>query len=144
LIVLLTFSIVVLRYVFNWGSIGLQEAVMYMHALVFMGGAAYALQMDEHVRVDIFYRGMDARKKAWVNLLGTVLLLLPVCVFLIWISFAYVDRAWDLKEASPEPGGLPFVYLLKTYIPLMGGLLFLQGLSVVIRSVQTIQGSRKS
>jgi len=115
---------------------------MYMHALVFMGGAAYALQMDEHVRVDIFYREMGPRKKAWVNLLGTLLFLIPVCGFLIWISFAYVERAWELKEASPEPGGLPLVYLFKTYIPLMGALLFLQGLSVIIKSIQIIRGGK--
>lgn len=117
---------------------------MYLHALVFMGGAAYALLMDEHVRVDIFYREMSARKKAWVNLLGTLFFLLPVCGFLVWISFSYVERAWGLREASSEAGGLPFVYLLKSYIPLMGTLLFLQGLSLIIKSVQTIRGSSKA
>jgi len=144
LMVLLTFTIVVLRYFFNWGSIGLQEAVMYMHALVFMAGSAYALQADEHVRVDIFYREMTEVKKAWVNLLGTLLFLLPVCVTLVWISFTYVERAWSLMEASPEPGGLPLVYLLKTFIPLMGVLLFLQGVSLNLRSLQKIRAGNRS
>jgi len=144
LMVLLTFAIVVLRYVFSWGSIGLQEAVMYMHALVFMLGASYALQADAHVRVDVFYRDMTSRKKAWVNLLGTLLLLLPVCSFLVWVSFDYVARAWDLKEVSAESGGLPLVYILKTFIPLMGILLLLQGISTIIKSLQTIRSGDQS
>ena len=137
--VLLTFFIVILRYFFSWGSIALQELVMYMHALVFMGGAAYALQHDEHVRVDIFYREMSEKRKAWVNLIGTIFLLIPVCGLMLWLSLEYVGRAWLIREASPEPGGLAFVYLLKTMIPLMAGLLLLQGISQILHSILTLR-----
>ena len=141
--VLLTFVIVILRYFFSWGSIALQELVMYMHALVFMGGAAYALQHDEHVRVDIFYREMSARRKAWVNLIGTLFLLIPVCSLMLWLSLEYVGRAWSIREASPEPGGLAYVYLLKTMIPLMAGLLLLQGFSQLLHSLLTLRTVNK-
>ncbi len=125
---LLMLIIVVLRDGFNWGSIALQEAVMYLHGCLFMLGAAYALQQDAHVRVDIFYRGFSARGKAWVDALGTVLFLIPFCVLVFWGSLAYVGESWAGFESSPEPGGIPAVYLLKTLIPVFAVLLLLQGL----------------
>ncbi len=135
LMVLITFSVVVLRYGFDWGSIAMQESVNYLHALVFMAGAAYTLKHNEHVRVDILYSRLSPRGKAWVDLLGTLILLLPFCIFLIWISLPYVTNSWKLLEGSREAGGLPLVYLLKSFIPLMGLLLLLQGLSLIARSL---------
>ena len=100
LIVLVTFMVVVLRYVFDFGSIALQESISYLHAFVFMLGAAYTLKHDSHVRVDIFYRKMSMIKKAWVDLLGTLLLLFPVCLFILFSSWDYVFTSWSQFEES--------------------------------------------
>ncbi len=137
-LVLVTFTVVVLRYAFQFGSIAMQESILYLHASVFMLGAAYTLRIDGHVRVDIFYRGFSARHKALVNLLGSLLLLLPVCIFLLWSSWGYVATSWSLHEGSREAGGLPYVYLLKTLIPLSAVLLILQGVSQVLSSLGTL------
>ena len=129
LMVLVTFVIVVLRYAFDTGWIWLQESVTWMHALVFMLAAAYTLGLDEHVRVDIFYQRMDARKKALVNLLGALFLLTPTWLLLIIVSWDYVAASWSVYESSREAGGLPALFLLKSVIPLTALLLLLQGLS---------------
>ncbi len=138
--VLVTFLIVVLRYAFNLGWIAMQESVLYMHATVFMLGAAYTLRHDQHVRVDIFYRRMGPRGRALVDLAGTLLLLIPVCLFILDSSLDYVREAWAIREASPEAGGLPWVYLLKTLIPLMAALLLLQGVSMALRALLRLVG----
>ena len=138
--VLVTLAVVILRYLFDIGSIALQESVTYLHAVVFMLGAAYTLQQDAHVRVDIFYQQRPARTRAWINLAGTVLLLMPVCLFIFLSSLDYVSAAWSIREGSREAGGLDGVYLLKTVIPLMAGLLFLQGCAVALRSWLVIRG----
>ena len=138
--VLVTFVVVVLRYGFDWNSIALQESATYLHALVFMAGAAYTMKHDDHVRVDIFYRGMSERRQAWVNLLGTLFLLLPICGFILWESSDYVVDAWQRLERSRESGGLPLVFLLKSFIPLMAGLLTLQGLAQITHSCRVICG----
>ena len=139
LMTLITFAIVVFRYGFDTGWIALQESVMYLHGFVFMLGAAYTLREDGHVRVDIFYRKFSERSKALVNILGTLLLLMPVCVFVFTVSWSYVSNSWQLLEASKEAGGLPLVFLLKSLIPAFSLLLFLQGLADVIRNIVFIQ-----
>jgi len=135
----LVFVIVVLRYGFNTGAIAAQETVQYLHAAIFMLGAAVALQADQHVRVDIFYRRFSARQQAWVNGLGHVVFTLPLCGLIGWGSWDYVIASWTAKEVSPEPGGLPFVYLLKTLIPAMAVLLALQALALIARALTTLQ-----
>jgi TRAP-type mannitol/chloroaromatic compound transport system permease small subunit len=129
--VVLTFVIVVLRYAFDLGWIWMQESVVWLHATVFMLASAYTLNRDEHVRVDIFYRAMNERRQALVNLCGTLLLLLPVCIFLLIVSMDYVLVSWSIREGSREAGGLPypFVSLLKSLIPLTAGLLCLQAVA---------------
>ena len=136
--VLVMFSVVILRYIFNEGSIALQESVTYMHAVVFMLGAAYTLKNDGHVRVDIFYSKMSDRNKAIVNFSGNLLLLLPVCIFIVWSSWDYVTESWRLKESSREAGGLPWIYLLKTSILIMAFLLILQALAGMMRNITHI------
>lgn len=138
--VVVTFVIVVLRYAFGVGWIAMQESVGYMHALVFMLGAAYTLKHEGHVRVDVLYRGFGPRMQAWVDLLGTLFLLLPVSAFLIWVSWEYVASSWRLREASPQAGGLPGVFLLKTVIPLMAALLLLQGIAQALRCLLVLRG----
>ena len=138
-IVLITFIVVVLRYVFDYGSIAMQESVTYLHAFVFMLGAAYTLKHDGHVRVDVFYRNMSARKKAWVDLLGTFLLLYPVCLFILFSSWDYVFTSWSLLEESGEAGGLAYVYILKTALLIMPVLLILQGTAIALKSLLIIR-----
>ena len=133
-LVLTTFTVVVLRYLFNFGSIALQESQLYLHASLFLLTAAYTLKHEGHVRVDIFYRTASPVTQAWVNLFGALFLLLPTCLFISWISWDYVASAWSLHEGSREAGGLPYVYLLKTLIPLSAILLALQGFSQVLQS----------
>ena len=121
--VLLTFTIVVLRYGFNLGWIWLQESLTYLHVAVFSVAAAWALQQDGHVRVDIFYAKMTEENRARVNLLGSLLFLVPFCIFILMIAWPYVFNSWKLLESSREAGGLPLVFLLKSLIMVMPALL---------------------
>jgi len=140
LMVLISFSVAVLRYLFDIGWIALQESVTYLHALVFMLGIPYTLNRDRHVRVDIFNRRFNARTRAWVDLLGTLVLLLPVFVTLFWLSLNYVMASWSVLESSPEAGGLPLVFLLKSLLLLMPLLMILQGLAWLLRNLLFLTG----
>ncbi|MEL7448430.1 MAG: TRAP transporter small permease subunit [Pseudomonadota bacterium] len=138
--VLVTSVVVVLRYFFQVGWIWLQELITWMHAMVFLLGAAYTLQADEHVRVDVLYRQFTPRRQALVNLLGTLFLLLPTCGFILWAGWDYVASAWSIKEASREVGGLPypFVPVLKSAMLAMALMLIAQGVSLGLRSILTL------
>ncbi len=135
---LLQFAIVAMRYVFGTNSIVMQESVMYMHAAVFMLGAAWTLKHDGHVRVDIFYRKLSSRARAWIDLLGTLFLLIPVSLFIAIGSYRYVLSSWAILERSPN-GGIPAVYLLKTLILVMVALLLLQAVAQLIRQALIIR-----
>ena len=139
---LLTTVVVVMRYGFNIGSIMAQEAVTYMHGCLFMLGTAYALKSGAHVRVDIFYRNFGPRTQAWVNSLGGIVFLMPLCAFIGFSSWNYVSESWIVRETSPEPGGIPAVFLLKSIIPLMAFNLFLQGLAETLRSAMVLVEER--
>ena len=141
IMVFVTVVVVVMRYVFDAGAVWLQESVVWMHAVVFMVGAAYTLQQDEHVRVDIFYRGMNDRRRAWVDLFGTLLFLLPLCAFLGYKAWDFVLVSWQLGESSREPGGMPYPFLpiLKSVLLLMPLLLALQGVSMLVRALRTLR-----
>lgn len=141
LMVIVTFIVVVLRYVFDVGWIALQESITYMHAMVFLIGASWAVQQEAHVRVDIFYSRFSAKTRAWIDMLGSLLLLLPVMVFIGWISWEYVIDSWDVLEGSREAGGLPAVFLLKSLILVLAIMLILQAMVQVVRSVQTIRST---
>ncbi len=138
LLVLVMFLIVVLRYVFDSGSIALQEVTTYLHATVFLVGMAYTLQQDAHVRVDIFYTRFSKQTKAWVDLFGTLFLLLPFMLFVSWISWIYIADSWSVLEGSREAGGLPGVFLLKSLILVMTFLLSLQAFAQIGRNIETI------
>lgn len=140
LMVLTTFIVVVLRYAFDIGWIALQESVTYMHALVFLVGAAYTLQRDEHVRVDIFYSRCSPDTRAWIDLFGATFLLLPFMLFMSWVSWEYVIDSWGVMEGSREAGGLPGVYLLKSLILVLAALLSLQALAQVGRNAIKLLG----
>ena len=141
LMVIVTFIVVVLRYVFDIGWIALQESITYMHAMVFLVGASWAMQHDAHVRVDIFYSRFSTRTKAWVDLFGSLLLLLPVMIFIAWISWEYVIVSWEVLEGSREAGGLPAVFLLKSLIVVLAIMLILQALVQIMRCAQTIRSA---
>jgi len=128
LMVLLTFFIVTLRYGFNLGWIWLQESLTYLHVTVFTIAAAWTLQQDGHVRVDIFYAEMSDQKRAMVDLTGTLLFLIPFCIFVLVIAWPYVGNSWKLLETSREAGGLPLVFLLKSLMLVMPALLLAQAL----------------
>jgi len=138
LLVLVTFIVVVLRYVFDIGSIALQETTTYFHATIFLIGMAYTMQQDAHVRVDIFYAHFSRQTKAWIDLFGAMFLLLPFMLFISWISWQYIADSWSVLEGSREAGGLPGVFLLKSLILFMSGLLSLQALTQVARNIETI------
>ena len=141
--VLVTFVVVVMRYVFDAGLIWLQESVVWMHAFVFMVGAAYTLQQEQHVRVDIFYREMSAQGKAWVDLIGVLVFLLPLCAFLAWTAMDFVAMSWRLHEASRESGGLPYplIPLLKTILVVMPIAVGLQGFGLLLRCTRTLRAN---
>lgn len=132
--VLLTFIITILRYVFRIGFISLQEAVIYMHSMVFLLVAASALKNNIHVRVDIFYTNFSQQKKALLNILGTIFILFPTMFFCLIISWKYVIFSWKYLEGSSEAGGIDLVYLLKTLLLIMPSLLIIQGISEIIKN----------
>lgn len=135
LMALTAFGVVLLRYVLGMGSIAMQESVIYMHSFVFLLGAGYTLRRGAHVRVDVFYRKFPPRTKAWVDSVGAIIFLMPVCVFLFFISLDYVAQSWRTWEVSPDPGGLPLVYILKTMMPLAAIVLFIQAVAECLRNL---------
>ena len=113
---ILMMVIIVARYFFGIGLTGIQELVMYIHALVFLGCAGYVQFKDEHVRVDIFYRESSSNYKKKVNLFFGLLFLLPICFVIGYFSIELINMAWRIREVSTEAGGLSFVYIQKTLI----------------------------
>jgi TRAP-type mannitol/chloroaromatic compound transport system permease small subunit len=146
-IVMAEFAVVVLRYAFGFGSIRLQESVLYAHGALFLLAAAWTLQQDGHVRVDIFYAQARPQARALIDLCGAVLFLLPFAATLFVLTLPYVERSWHIFEGSPQPSGLPFVYLLKTFILVFAALIGLQGVAqamhaALILSAPSTQRSR--
>jgi len=139
--VLVTFTSVVLRYGFSLGWIWLQESYIWLHGIAFMLGAGYTLLHDGHVRVDLIYRGAGPRYKAWVDLCGALLLLMPTIVVVAWFSWSYVIDSWIYLEGSSATGGLPGLFLLKTVLLVFCGLVGLQGLALAGRSLLMLRGS---
>ncbi|HAT29110.1 MAG TPA: TRAP transporter small permease subunit [Gammaproteobacteria bacterium] len=137
--VLLMALIVALRYLFQTGSIAMQESVIYVNALIFTLGAAYTLKEQGHVRVDILYNRLGVKQKALVDLLGGLVFLLPFAGFIIWESWDYVSVSWRIREGSAELSGLPYVYLLKATIILLALLLIIQGISEILKAIVSIR-----
>lgn len=137
--VLVMATIVVLRYLFQIGSIALQESIIYINALIFTFGVAYTLKEQGHVRVDIFYSRLNEERRAWIDLFGSLLFLVPSACFIIWISWDYVAVSWRIREGSAESSGLPFVYLLKAMILVLPTMLLIQGISEIAKSISVIK-----
>lgn len=134
LMMVITAVVVVSRYGFGVGLTAFQEAITYLHGTVFMLGAAYALQHGAHVRVDIFYQRFSTRTRAWIDSIGTLVFLLPLCGLIVITSWSFTANAWAIREASVEPGGIPAIFLLKTLIPAMAINLALQGVAELLRN----------
>jgi TRAP-type mannitol/chloroaromatic compound transport system permease small subunit len=136
LMVVVMVVIVLLRYVFQIGSIALQESVMYINALIFTVGVAYTLKEQGHVRVDVFYNRLSSKAQALVDMFGCITFLLLTAGFIIWSSWDYVGVSWRIREGSAESSGLPFVYLLKTTILAIAILLAVQGIAEFLKSLK--------
>lgn len=132
---------VMLRYAFNWSSSANQELEWHLFATLFLLGSAYALKHDKHVRVDVFYSRFGESKKAWINLAGTVIFLIPFCLVVIYTSTPFVLDAWKISESSPEPGGLPHRFIVKSTIPIGASLLLVQAISEGLKSLSFILNS---
>ena len=132
---------VFMRYILNTTQTWVIELEWHLFALIFLLGASYTLQEDQHVRVDLFYADRSNKSKAWINLAGTLLFLVPWCLILINSSFNYATNSWMMNEGSPNPGGLPARYIIKYFMTFGFVQLLLQGIAVIYRSVQTIFSS---
>ncbi len=132
---------VAMRYLFHQGSVALQELEWHLFALMFLLGGAYTLKHDDHVRVDIFYqsRFVSARGRAWINTIGTVLFLFPFCLLILITSWPFVENAFYYNEGSPDPGGLPYRFILKGAILLGFVLIMLQGLAELLKNIQILK-----
>ena len=139
LMVLCTFAIVILRYLFDRSWVWMQESVIYMHAFLFLFASAYALSRDAHVRVDILYRPQSNRRKALVNLLGSLLLLLPTSLLLGYEAMPFVLDSWRVLEGSKDPGGIDAVFILKSGLLIFALLLLLQAATVAHASLRTLR-----
>ncbi len=139
-LVIVTATVVIQRYVFGFASTKLQESVIYMHALLFLLSSGATLLADGHVRVDIVYAKLSERGKAWTDLIGTYLALLPMALLILWVSSPYINATWRILERSRESDGLPLVFLLKTAIPVFALLMIIQGMASAMRAALTLSG----
>lgn len=140
LMVLATCAVVLLRYGMNVGSIALQESVMYLHGLLFMGALGYGLQSGAHVRVDLVHARLSLRWRTIIDLAGHCIFSVPLAIFIIWLSTDYVAASWRIMERSPEVGGIPAIWLLKTLIPVGAGLYGLQTIAEILRAIRRLRG----
>ncbi len=135
LLVIVTFSDVVMRYVFNTSYVFVQELEWHVFAFLFLMGAGYTLKVDGHVRVEVFYGRFSRRGKAWINVIGVLFFLIPSCYVFIRTSIPFMMKSFQYMEGSPDPGGIPYRFILKACIPAGYALLLLQGISLGITSL---------
>jgi len=129
---------VVMRYLFRTSFVFVQELEWHLFGVLFLVGAGYTLLHDDHVRVDVFYQRFSPKTQAWINLLGTLFFLLPGCYLVVVTSWQFLMNSWAVREASPDPGGIPARYILKSAIPLGFSLIALQGVSLRLKSLLVI------
>ena len=135
-LILLVFSTVFFRYVFNMSYIIIQEIIMYLHALIFMFGISYALKENSHVKIDVLYNTLNKKAQRVISIAGLVSFILPTALFIIYISIDMTTQSWVILEGSSEAGGLNLVFILKSLIPISGVLIFLQGISELIKHIR--------
>lgn len=139
-VVLVVFIDVVMRYAMNTSFVFVQELEWHLFAFIFLIGAGYTLYKDGHVRVDIFYQRLGDKGRAWINLLGTILFLIPGCYLIITTSYKFAHTSFLNLEGSPDPGGIPYRFIIKSAIPVGYLLILLQGIAMGIRSFFTVIG----
>jgi len=138
LMIVNVFYDVIMRYFFNDVSIGMQELEWHLFAAMFMFGIAYTLKEDAHVRVDIFYDVMAARKKAMINIFGSVVFALPMTLLILYFGYDYAFEAYQMGEGSGDPGGLPHRWIVRSVIPLSSFFLVLAIIHVLLSNIQTL------
>lgn len=138
LVVVVVFVDVVMRYAFNTSFVATQELEWHLFGFIFLMGAGYTLLKDGHVRVDIFFQRLSKRGRAWVNLIGVLIFLIPGCYLVLATSIPFVVSSCISGECSPDPGGIPYRFIVKSFIPAGFFLLLLQGISMGIQSLLTI------
>lgn len=139
-LVVLVFVDVVMRYAFKTSFVFVQEMEWHMFSVIFLLGAGYTLLHDEHVRVDIFYQRMSKKSRAWINLLGTTFFLFPGCYMIIATAIPFAMDSYSVMEGSPDPGGVPFRFILKACVPVGFVFVMLQGISLFLKSLMTVLG----
>ncbi len=140
LLVSVTFVDVVMRYFFNTSYVFTQELEWHIFAFIFLMGAGYTLRNEGHVRVEVFYGKFSPKGRAWVNLVGVLFFLIPSCLVFIKTSSRFVLESYRIMEGSPDPGGIPFRFLLKSCIPVGYSFMLLQGLALGLNSLLTLFG----
>ena len=137
ILVLLVGYDVSMRYLFQSGSIGIQELEWHLFSIIFLIGAAYTLKHDEHVRLDVLYRSnfLSDKHRALIDAFGSLFILLPFCILIVISAWPFISQAYIYNEASPDPGGLPARWLIKSMIPLGFMLLILQGIAESIKKI---------
>ena len=139
-LVLVVFVDVVMRYMFSTSFVFTQELEWHLFGFIFLIGAGYTLLHDGHVRVDIIYQRVGFKTRAWINLFGVILFLIPGCIMVISTSWTFTANSFAILEGSPDPGGIPFRFILKSCLPIGFTLLLLQGISLGIHSLMHILG----
>ena len=129
------------RYLLKDSAAWIMEMEWHLFAMIFLLSAGYTLKHNKHVRVDLFYEKFTKKDRGWVNLVGSVFFLIPWCVLIIWVSWDYAMNAWEIREGSPDPGGLPARYFIKFCIPVGITLLLLQAIAMAIQSYRDIKQS---
>ncbi len=140
LMIIVVFIDVVARYAFDAGSIAMQEMEWHLFAAVFLLGAAYTMRENANVRVDVFYERMSARRKAMVDIFGTVVFVIPMCSLILYSSYDFVAYSYQIQEVSADPGGLPYRFAFRALLPLGYFLVMIQSLAVISRNLRILAG----
>ena len=139
-IVLVCFSVVVQRYVFSTTQLWMQDLYVWLNGAMFTAVAGFALLRNDHVRVDIFYRPATIRTKALIDFIGVVLFVLPFCWIVYLYGMPFVSRSWRIHEGSANVGGMPGLFILKSFIIAFAVLIALQGIAMICRSILVLAG----
>jgi len=142
LLVLVVMADVAMRYFLNISYSALREMEWHLYSALFLLGGAYTLRRDAHVRVDVLYQRFSVKGQAFINVLGTLVMLFPGCWLIMETSMPFVAFSWNMHEISPDPGGLPYRWLLKALIPIGFGLMSLQGVSFLLKNILVLMGKR--
>lgn len=131
---------VIMRYLFNDVSIGMQEMEWHLYAAMFLLGVSYGISTEGHVRVDVIYERLSPKRRAIIDLTGSILLMIPFTLMVAWYGIDFTWQAYDIDEGSGDPGGLPNRWIIKGVIPLSFLAMAISGLGMMLRSINTLRG----